>query len=110
MAKQQFIEYFYGPFFKGPMTFDVTSKNNRFGGIESVGSGAATVTISTFSVRSDSMIFTQVVTAVASNDGQVIQVASISPDNFFTLGLKPAPVGTDFKVMWAIIRTAGTDA
>ena len=27
MAKQQFIEYFYGPFFKGPMTFDVEEQS-----------------------------------------------------------------------------------
>lgn len=90
---------------RGPLTTKATSSANQWAGRTSVLSGVATATVSTFLVNSDSLIATQGVSAVASNVAQVIKVTSMSDSNYFGFTITPAPVGTDFQIMWQITRT-----
>lgn len=64
------------------------SKSNAFAGRVTINSGSATATVSTTSVRSDSLIWLTAysVTEQVSGFGQPIEVRSISPGNFFTIG------------------------
>ena len=95
-------ERYYGGVQIAPFTTRINSAANQWAGRTAVASGIATATVSTTSVKSDCLIFAMGQSAVASNVAQTILVNTISPGNFFTLGIDPAPVGTDFTICWRL--------
>lgn len=105
MARQTAEQVFRG-MLRGPLTTKAGSASNQWAGrTASVASGTATVTVSTTSVKSDSLITYGYESNVASNATQVIKVNSIVDSAFFGMTINPAPVGTNFVIMWRIIQT-----
>jgi hypothetical protein len=71
--------------------------------------GTATVTVSTTTVRSDSIIRygIRAVPTASGAGGSVIHVSTISPKNFFTFAVADGQVTTrDLNVMWEIMQTS----
>ena len=105
MAKLTAEQIFRG-MLRGPLTTRATSASNQWAGrTTSVGSGTATVTVSTTSVKSDSIIMYGYESNVASNATQAIKTNSVVDGSYFGFTINPAPVGTNFIVMWKIINT-----
>ncbi len=99
-------EQFYGPTLRGPLLTQAASKSNQWAGRTSIDSGDTTVTVSTVSVGSDDLIRIGFQSSVGSNVAQVIKVNTISPGNHFGMTVTPAPVGTDFTIMWRLDKTS----
>jgi hypothetical protein len=98
------IERLMRPFLGGPMIADPSSKSNQFMGQTTLGSGQATVVVSTTVIGSDS--FVQVTgqhTTVLSGFAGGLCVRSISPGNFMTLGWNDG-LGRawDSTLMWEV--------
>lgn len=103
------IETLYGPGFFGPPVMSVASKSNQFSGRTTLSSGSTTVTVSSTVIGSDSILHlaTQSATRQNSGFGQPVEVATISPGNFFTLA--PADgvaFARDTTIMWDIVKSA----
>lgn len=96
-------------FSASPDMIDTRSTPNVFAGRTVIGSGQATQIVSTFSVNSDSLIFTgqQHVTAQNSGFAAAVCVRSISPGAGFVLGWSDNIARAfDTTVMWEIKRTS----
>lgn len=104
MPRQTAEQIFRGNL-KGPLTTKATSAANQWAGRTAVTSGVATVTVSTTIVDSDSLIRTSIFSNVASNVAQVVKVHSMTSGAYFGMTITPAPVGTDFAIMWEIVKT-----
>lgn len=103
------IETLYGPGFFGPPVISVASKSNQFAGRTTLSSGSATVTVSSTVIGSDSIIRLAMQTHVRQNSGfgQPVEVASISPGNFFTLSTADGVAfARDTTIMWDIVKSA----
>lgn len=96
------LETLFHPLLNGPILTKTASSVNQWAGRLSANSGDTTLTVSTQVVNSDSLIFATYQTSVASNATQALRVSTISPGNFFSVALNPAPVGTDFTIMWFV--------
>jgi hypothetical protein len=94
---------------RSPDMVDIRSTPNIFAGRTTLGSGQATVIVSTFSVNSDSLIFTgqQHLTAQSSGFASAVCVRSISPGQGFVLGWSDnVSRAFDATVMWEVKRTS----
>lgn len=103
------LELMFGPLFKGQTGVKANSASNQFAGQTTLGSGQATVTMSTTAVNSDSLVFLQQmhVTAQASGVARTMAVRSINPGNAFVVGWSDgAAQAFDTTVMWEIKRTS----
>lgn len=103
------IETLYGPGLLGPPVMSVASKSNQFAGRTTLSSGSATVTVSSTVIGSDSIIrlAAQSDTRQNSGFGQPVEVATISPGNFFTLSTADGVAfARDSTIMWDIVRSA----
>lgn len=103
------IETLYGPGFLGPAVMSVASKANQFAGRTTLSSGSATVTVSSTVVGSDSILRFALQSHVRQNSGfgQPVEVATISPGNFFTLSTADGVAfARDTTIMWEIVRSA----
>lgn len=106
-------EQIYRGMMRGPLSTLASSAANAWAGITTLASGSVTVAISTTNVNTDSLIFTQMVSAdgsdVASNvAGRVsIEVKTIVDASFFLLGTTDTSViPRDTKIMWMIFKTS----
>lgn len=102
-------ELLRGPLLKGPLMSPVQSGPAQFAGRTSISSGVATVTVSTYVVKSDSLVFltAQSITNQSSGVSKPIEVRSISDGNFFTLGWADG-VGTPrtTDILWNIVNSS----
>lgn len=102
------LEQLWRAILRGPLTTRAASAANQWAGRTTLSSGSATVTISTTIVKSDSLIFpaVQAATNQASGVSRSIEVKTISPGNFFTLGWSDGnAIARDTTIMWMIVRT-----
>lgn len=100
-------EQLWRAFLRGAPTTRASSAVNQWAGVNTIATGAATVTISTTVVDSDSLIFTTVFAhAPAGSVGLVVHVGTISPGNFFTLVTADAQnAPRPLRVMWLVFKT-----
>jgi hypothetical protein len=99
-------EQLFRPGLRGPLSTRAVSANNQWAGTHTLASGAATVTVSTTVVDSDSIIRygVRAVTA-AGSAGLVVCVSTISPGNFFTFATIDAVVAPrDLNIMWEVVK------
>jgi hypothetical protein len=92
---------------RGPFTTKALSANNQWAGTRLLASGAATATVSTTVVDSDSIIRYGVrAVSGAGSAGLVVCVSTISPGNFFTFAtIDAVNAPRDLNIMWEIVRT-----
>lgn len=93
----------------GPGITNITSGPNQFAGRTTLSSGSATVTVSTFQVGSDSLIFlnAQHFTAQNSGFGSGLCVRTIAPGVSFTMGWSDGlGKGFDATLMWEMRRSS----
>ncbi len=94
----------------GASTVRAQSAANQFAGITTLANATATITVSTTTVKSDSIIRYGVRAAVGASGaaGGVVHVSTISPGNFFTLAVQDGQnASRDLNIMWEIVRTSG---
>lgn len=97
------------PWFRSIGFVDVRSNANAFAGFTTVLSGIATAVQSTTQVESDSMILLHQFGSGNVNSAfcRAIEVKSISPGGFFTLGTQDGvALPRDTKVGWFILKTS----
>lgn len=99
-------ESLFGPLLNGPLTTKAQSAANQWAGRTAVASGDTTATVSTTTINSDSLVQIAIQSSVGSNVAQVVKVGSINPGNAMVFGVSPAPVGTDFDILWRIDQTS----
>ena len=102
------IETFNGPLFKGNIYTPANSLSNQQAGRSSIGSGDATVTVSTTAVKSDSIIQLAIESNTRQNSGVArgIEVSSIVDSSYFILASADGTTITrDMTVMWRIWQT-----
>jgi hypothetical protein len=91
-----------------PAKVRAQSASNQFAGITVLANATATITVSTTSVKSDSIIRYGVrATPAPGSVGLVVHVSTINPKNFFTFATadgQNAP--RDLNVMWEIVQTS----
>ena len=94
--------------FRGPPVIKTQSGSNQFAGRIILNSGSLTVTVSTFVVNSDSLIFYNLeVNTDQTSPAAVVVVRSISSGNFFTFGTASgAAMQRDLTIMWNIFRAS----
>lgn len=93
---------------KGPLSTKSNSSANQFAGRTTLGSGGATVTVSTTMVKSDSIILlgAQANSAVNSATGKSIEVKTIVDSSYFVLGTADGvAMARDTNVAWILFRT-----
>lgn len=90
---------------RGPFTTKALSAVNQWAGRTAVLSGISTATVSTTAVRSDAIVRVAWTSDVASNVAQVVKVQSLTQGAYFGFTVTPAPVGTDFTILWELVRT-----
>lgn len=73
---------------RNPLTVRANSSSNQFVGATVLGSGIATVVVSTTAVKSNSIIFltTQALTNPASGAGRPIEIKTIVDGSYFVIG------------------------
>lgn len=101
-------EQIYRGMMRGPLTTKASSSSNQWAGRTTIESGSATITVSTTIVDSDSLILLgrQFNTNVLSGQSRALEVKSISPGNFFTLGTSDGvAIARDTAIMWLVIKT-----
>jgi hypothetical protein len=99
-------ELLWRPLLKGPIMADQTSNVVAFTGATLLASGSATVTVSNNMVGSDTGILLGAlgVGNVGSAAGRPIEVKTISPGNFFTLGtIDGVAIARDTTVSWFML-------
>ena len=90
---------------RGPLSTKANSANNQFSGITVLGSGSATVTVSTTAVKSNSIILmgAQANAAVNSLTGRSIEVKSIVDSSYFVLGtVDGVSMARDTNIGWLL--------
>jgi len=98
-------EQFFGPTLRGPVLTKAQSASNQFAGRTTLASGSATVTVSTTSVKSDSIIFHALQAATVSSGA--ICVRSINPGVAFSFGWTDGGARAfDSTIMWRIELTS----
>jgi hypothetical protein len=108
MAGRQTANQIFRGMLRNPLTTKAASASNQWAGISTIDSGAATLVISTTIVDSDSLIlFGRIGNAnVGSGVNKVIEVKTISPGGYFTLGADDGQAITrDTKIHWMVVRT-----
>lgn len=106
------LEQLFGAVFRGQPTIPKSQAGitNPWAGIATINSNAASVTITTAAVQSDSLIFVTpyLGTAVASGSGVDVIVTTIAPGSSFIVGTadnQPIISSSVTKVMWAVYRS-----
>lgn len=103
------LELLFRPFFRGPAMTKASSDATQFAGRTTLNSGDVTVTVSTTAVGSDTLVLFSCLspTAAASGFGHAIDVRSISPGNWFTLGHRDGiGRGPTTTVLWELRKTS----
>jgi hypothetical protein len=95
-------EQLFRPFLRAAPITKANSSPTQFAGRTAVASGTGTATVSTTAVKSDSLIQVSFYSNVASNVAQVIKTCSLVDGSYFGMTVTPAPVGTDFLIVWQI--------
>jgi hypothetical protein len=93
----------------GPLMTKINSSPDQWAGRTTLDSGSATVTVSTRIVNSDSLIWVQGQNHanVASGTYKPVEVRTISPGNFFTLGTADGiAMARDTTLMWEVKRAS----
>lgn len=103
-------EQLFAPILRGVLTTEATSKVNQWAGRTVLASGDATVTVSTQAVAADSIIRYGVQAHVDQASGSItrgIEVKTISPGNFFTLGTADGIAEIrNVTVMWELVKAS----
>lgn len=102
-------ERLFHPNLRGPMLTDANSDDYQWAGRTTLGSGSATVTVSTAVVNSDSLILmgSQAATNQASGVSTPIEVKSIDPGNHFIIGTADGDaLARDTDIMWMVMPTS----
>lgn len=105
--RQGMLETLFGPLFRGPARLRSNSDASQFAGLTTLGSGQATVTVSTRAVGSDSIVGLALRTATALNSGfgADLCVRTINPGNCMILGWSDGVArALDVVAMWEIKR------
>jgi hypothetical protein len=106
-ARQTASQIFRG-MLRAPLTTKITSSANQWAGMSTINSGSATLVVSTTIVDSDSLIFLGRIgnANVGSGINKTIEVKTISPGNYFTLGADDGQaIQRDTLIHWMIVRT-----
>jgi|SRR3989304_3104065 len=93
---------------QGPLSVKTNSAANQFSGITTLGSGGATVTVSTTAVKSNSLILHSVrgTSNVNSATGKTIEVKSIVDGSYFSFGTADGvAMARDTSIHWMLFRT-----
>lgn len=107
MSGRQTATQIFRGLLRAPLTTKAGSASNQWAGISTINSGSATLVISTSIVDSDSLImFNRLGNAnVSSGINKAIEVKTISPGGYFTLGPDDGQaIPRDTKIHWMIIR------
>lgn len=94
---------------RGPGHTKAQSATNQWAGRTTLASGSATVTVSTTVVGSDSIINLGIEgnANVASGTNRVVEVKTLSPGNFLTVGTQDGQaIPRDTTVHWMIWKTS----
>ncbi len=103
------IELLFGPQLKGPLMTEASSSNDQWAGQTAINTAAATATMSTTIVNSDSVILfnIQLATAQASGTRIGMRIKTISSGNYFQVetddGIK---LVTNGVIHWFIMPTS----
>lgn len=93
---------------RGPLAVKANSAANQFSGFTTLASGSATVTVSTTSVKSDSLILMGLrgTANVNSATGRPVEVKSIVDSSYFSFGTADGvAMARDTTISWLLFRT-----
>lgn len=103
-------EQLLGATLRAPLSAETSSAFNQFCGRTTLNSGDATVTVSTATVKADSVIQFAVQAHVDQASGSItrgIEVKTINPGNHFILGTADGIADIrDVTIMWNIIQSS----
>lgn len=108
MGSRQTATQIFRGMLRSPLTTKAGSASNQWAGVSTIASGSATLVISTTIVDSDSLIFLGRIgnANVGSGVNKGIEVKTISPGGYFTLGADDGQaIPRDTKIHWMIVRT-----
>ena len=91
----------------GPLTTKLQSASNQWAGFTTLASGSATVTVSTTTIKSDSLVLYGLSALSAQNSGfgQTIEITSISHGNSFEFGWSEGyAIDRDTTIHWLIVQ------
>lgn|SRR3990167_2266274 len=113
MGTKPTAEQIYGGMLRGPLTTKATSASNAWAGQFTMSSGSVTYTVSTTNVGTDSLIFTQMVSADGSDVASAVagrvplEVKSVTNGEHILFGTSDSSViPRDTKYNWLIFKTS----
>jgi hypothetical protein len=108
MPRSWIGDLLYRQLLRSPLYLPIQSATNQFAGRTVLGSGQATVTVSTTVVDSDSLILlsAEAATNQASGFARAVEVKSISPGNFFAVGWADGVAAArNTTIAWVVFKT-----